>query len=115
MPGMIDDRPDFPVYIGRLVLPCRRQSQSRRSRSRAFEAWGPRLKEQHLRTEEELKASGLPYTILRPDFFMQNTIMTAQMKSAVYVPTNIIWPVEYRHLRRWVSSDLSPFNSYSKR
>ena len=37
-----------------------------------------RLKEQHLRTEEELKESGLPYTILRPDFFMQNTILAAQ-------------------------------------
>ena len=36
------------------------------------------LKEQHLRTEEELKASGLPYTILRPDFFMQNTMMAAE-------------------------------------
>ena len=37
-----------------------------------------RIKEQHLRTEEELKASGLPYTILRPDFFMQNTMMAAE-------------------------------------
>ena len=32
----------------------------------------------HQETEGELKASGLPFTILRPTFFMQNTMMAAQ-------------------------------------
>ena len=37
----------------------------------------PRISGQHAETDAELVASGLPYTILRPHFFMQNTMMAA--------------------------------------
>ena len=37
-----------------------------------------RISRLHADTEDELKASGLPYTILKPHFFMQNTMMAAQ-------------------------------------
>jgi uncharacterized protein YbjT (DUF2867 family) len=43
----------------------------------------------HQETEVELKSSGLPYTILRPTFFMQNTMMAAQTVASegmVYMP-----------------------------
>jgi len=36
----------------------------------------------HARTEKELKASGLPYVLLRPHFFMQNLFMSAQSIAA---------------------------------
>ena len=36
-----------------------------------------RIGRQHAVIEAELKASGLPYTILNPHFFMQNTMMSA--------------------------------------
>ncbi len=38
----------------------------------------PRISGQHAETDPELKASGLPYNIIRPHFFMQNTMMAAQ-------------------------------------
>ncbi len=38
----------------------------------------PRVSAQHAEIDAELKASGLPYTILRPHGFMQNTLMAAQ-------------------------------------
>ena len=37
-----------------------------------------RIGRQHAEIDAELKGSGLPYTILRPHFFMQNTMMSAQ-------------------------------------
>ena len=37
-----------------------------------------RITRQHAEIDAELKASGLPYTILRPHFFMQNTMMAAE-------------------------------------
>ena len=37
-----------------------------------------RINRLHADTEDELKASGLPYTILKPHFFMQNTMMAAE-------------------------------------
>jgi len=43
----------------------------------------------HRATDDELKASGLPYTILQPTFFMQNTMMAAQTVATdgmVYMP-----------------------------
>ena len=43
----------------------------------------------HAETEAELKASGLRYTILRPHFFMQNTMMGAQTVASdgvLYMP-----------------------------
>ena len=49
----------------------------------------PRVSEQHAEIDAELKASGLPYTILRPHNFMQNTMMAAQTVAsdgAVYMP-----------------------------
>ena len=49
----------------------------------------PRVTRQHAEIDAELKASGLPYTILRPHNFMQNTLMAAQTVAsdgAVYVP-----------------------------
>ncbi len=49
----------------------------------------PRVSAQHAEIDAELKASGLPYTILRPHGFMQNTLMAAQTvasEGAVYMP-----------------------------
>ncbi len=43
--------------------------------------WGPgrsRIIKQGDRVEESLKSSGLPWTLLKPTFFMQNTMMAAQ-------------------------------------
>ena len=48
-----------------------------------------RIGGQQVETEAELKASGLPYTILRPHFFMQNILMAAQTVASdgvVYMP-----------------------------
>ena len=48
-----------------------------------------RLGRQHAEIEAELKASGLPYTIIRPTFFMQNTMMAGQTVASdgvVYMP-----------------------------
>ena len=38
----------------------------------------PRVSGQHAETGGALKASGLPYTVLKPHFYMQNTMMAAQ-------------------------------------
>lgn len=38
----------------------------------------PRLSRQHAEIDDTLISSGLPYTILQPHFFMQNTMMAAQ-------------------------------------
>ena len=38
----------------------------------------PRVTAQHAEIDEMLEASGVPYTILKPHFFMQNTMMAAQ-------------------------------------
>ncbi len=43
--------------------------------------WGPggsRIIKQGDQVEEAIKASGLPWTLLKPTFFMQNTMMAAQ-------------------------------------
>jgi uncharacterized protein YbjT (DUF2867 family) len=43
----------------------------------------------HSRVEEKLKNSGLPYTIIKPNFFMQNTMVAAQTvisDGAMYLP-----------------------------
>jgi uncharacterized protein YbjT (DUF2867 family) len=43
--------------------------------------WGPeksRIVKQGNQVEEAVKSSGLPWTLLRPTFFMQNTMMAAQ-------------------------------------
>lgn len=43
----------------------------------------------HKATDDELKASGLPYTLVQPTFFMQNTMMAAQTvadEGMVYLP-----------------------------
>lgn len=48
-----------------------------------------RVMRQHDETDAELAASGLPYTILRPHFFMQNTMSATQTVAsdgAVYMP-----------------------------
>jgi uncharacterized protein YbjT (DUF2867 family) len=37
-----------------------------------------RISRQHAEIEDELRASGLPYTLLRPQSFMQNTLATAR-------------------------------------
>lgn len=55
-------------------------------------AYGPeksRIIRHVLQVESELKASGLSYTIVRPTFFMQNTMMAAQTVASdgvVYMP-----------------------------
>ena len=49
----------------------------------------PRVTRQHAEIDAELKASGLPYTILKPHGFMQNTLMAAQTVASdgvVYMP-----------------------------
>ncbi|MCH8089597.1 MAG: SDR family oxidoreductase [Chloroflexi bacterium] len=49
----------------------------------------PRVSGQHSEIDAELRASGLPYTILKPHFFMQNTMMAGQTVAsdgAVYMP-----------------------------
>ncbi len=49
----------------------------------------PRVSAQHAEIDAELKASGLPYTILRPHNFMQNTLMATQTvasEGTVYMP-----------------------------
>ena len=38
----------------------------------------PRVSAQHVEIDDLLRASGVPYTILRPHFFMQNIMMAAQ-------------------------------------
>ena len=38
----------------------------------------PRVSGQHAEIDAELRASGVPYTILKPHFFIQNTLMAAQ-------------------------------------
>ena len=38
----------------------------------------PRVSVQHAEIDDELRASGVPYTILKPHFFMQNTMIAAQ-------------------------------------
>lgn len=53
----------------------------------AFGTPGSRIITELARCEEELKASGLPWTILKPTFFMQNVLMTAatvQEQGALY-------------------------------
>lgn len=43
--------------------------------------WGParsRIIQQGTQAEEAVKSSGLPWTLLKPTFFMQNTMMAAQ-------------------------------------
>ena len=49
----------------------------------------PRVSGQHAEIDGMLKASGLPYTIIRPHNFMQNMMMAAQTvasEGAVYMP-----------------------------
>jgi uncharacterized protein YbjT (DUF2867 family) len=48
-----------------------------------------RVTRQHAEIDAELEASGLPYTLLRPHGFMQNTLMAAQTvasEGVVYMP-----------------------------
>ena len=48
-----------------------------------------RIGRQHAESEAELKASGLPYSIIRPHFYIQNMLMAAgsiASDSAVYMP-----------------------------
>ena len=47
--------------------------------------WGPersRIIQQGYQIEERIKAAGLPWTLLKPTFFMQNTMMAAQTISS---------------------------------
>ena len=49
----------------------------------------PRVSGQHAEIDAMLKASGLRYNIIKPHFFMQNTMMAAQTvasEGAVYIP-----------------------------
>lgn len=49
----------------------------------------PRVSAQHAEFDDELRASGVSYTILRPHAFMQNTMMAAQSvasESVIYMP-----------------------------
>ena len=49
----------------------------------------PRVSRQHSTIDGELRASGVSYTVLKPHFFMQNTMMAAQTvasEGVVYMP-----------------------------
>jgi uncharacterized protein YbjT (DUF2867 family) len=49
----------------------------------------PRISRQHAEIEDALVSSGLPYTLLRPQSFMQNTLMaapTVASQSKIYQP-----------------------------
>ena len=51
----------------------------------------PLIAAQHAEIDKTVKASGLPYNLLQPHFFMQNTMMSAQTVAsdgAVYIPFN---------------------------
>lgn len=52
--------------------------------------WGPdsRIIKQGLKVEEIIKSSGLPWTILKPTFYMQNTMMAAE---TIATQGNIYW------------------------
>ena len=52
--------------------------------------WGPdsRIMKQGLQADEMIKTSGLPWTILKPTFYMQNTLMAAQ---TISTQGNIYW------------------------
>jgi uncharacterized protein YbjT (DUF2867 family) len=48
-----------------------------------------RIVQHHMLVEEQLRASGLAYTMLRPTFFMQNVMMAAQTVASdgvIYMP-----------------------------
>ena len=56
--------------------------------------WGPensRIIKQGLKAEEIIKSSGLQWTMLKPTFYMQNTLMAAQTISA---QGNIYWDMK---------------------
>lgn len=56
--------------------------------------WGSensRIVQQGQQVEEELKSSGLPWTLLRPTFFMQNLLMSAQ---TIASEGEMYWPLE---------------------
>jgi uncharacterized protein YbjT (DUF2867 family) len=56
--------------------------------------WGPgnsRIIKQGLQAEEIIKTSGLPWTMLKPTFYMQNTIMAAQ---TISTQGNIYWDMK---------------------
>ena len=49
----------------------------------------PRISRQHAEIDDAVRVSGMPYTILKPHFFMQNTMMSAQTvasEGTVYMP-----------------------------
>lgn len=60
--------------------------------------WGPensRIIKQGYQIEQMIKSSGLPWTLLKPTFYMQNTMMAAQTISSDGV---IYWDMEDGHL-----------------
>ena len=59
-------------------------------RQAAFGTPKSRIVQQHIEVEEYLRSSGLPYTLLKPTFFMQGTLMmaapTVASDGVIYVP-----------------------------
>ena len=58
-------------------------------RQTAYGTSKSRIIQQHEEVERELEQSGLPYTLVKPTFFMQNTMMAAQTVASdgvVYMP-----------------------------
>ena len=58
-------------------------------RQGAFGTSKSRMIQQHEEIEQELEQSGVPYTVLKPTFFMQNVMMSAQTvvsDGAMYMP-----------------------------
>ena len=69
--------PTAPQQARNIIGAAQRAGRPHIVRIAAHGTDGSRIVRDHLVVEEELKASGLPWTMLRPTFFMQNLMMAA--------------------------------------
>jgi uncharacterized protein YbjT (DUF2867 family) len=78
--------PDQVVQAGNLIKLARESGNRPRivrlSVHQASREAPTRVSRQHAEVEEALRSSGLPYTLLRPQSFMQNTLMAAPTVAA---------------------------------
>ena len=81
--------PTAAQQASNLIQAAKRAGRPRIVRISGFGSEKSRIIKHHVMVDEELRASGLPYTILRPTFFMQNVMMAAQTVATdgmVYMP-----------------------------
>jgi uncharacterized protein YbjT (DUF2867 family) len=81
--------PTAPRQARNIIQATQRAGRPHIVRIAAHGPQGSRIVRDHLVIEDELKASGLPWTILRPTFFMQNLMMAAQSVASegmIYLP-----------------------------